>query len=85
PAPAWLDEMDRANAPANRGARPPDAERRLRRTGPSTCVCEDRVAGVSLAARVLSQEEWISALRPEWTARLEGQGDVEWFLVARRL
>ncbi len=78
PAPAWLDELDRA--------RPPDdAERRVRRTGASTCVCEDQVAGVSLGARVLSEGEWRAALGADWSARIEGQGETEWFIVAHRL
>ncbi len=84
PAPAWLDEVDRASV--NTGAASRDtAERRIRRTGPSTCLCEDLIAGVSVRARVFSEEEWISALRPEWTTRLEGHGELEWFLVARRV
>ena len=75
PAPAWLDRLD---------AFPSTGERVLRRTGPRTCVFEDRVAGASIEARVLDDREWIDALGPAWQARIEPLGELEWLVLARR-
>lgn len=75
PSPAWLDRL---------GELPGDGERRARRTGPRTCLVEDLVVGASVEARVLDEAEWRAALLPEWEARLEPLGEVEWLVVARR-
>lgn len=59
-------------------------DRVLRRTGPRTCVFEDRAAGASIEARVLDENEWIAALGPAWQARIEPLGELEWLVLARR-
>src|SRR5258706_8777967 len=43
PCPVWLDRLD---------AYPAQSDRRVRRTGPSTCVYEDLVTGASIEARL---------------------------------
>lgn len=75
PAPAWLDHLE--SAQGTRG-------RHLRRTGPLTCVFEDRVAGATIAARVLTGDEWSRALGPGWTTRALPLGQLEWLVVAHR-
>ena len=75
PSPAWLDRLD---------ALPSTGERVLRRTGPRTCVFEDRTAGASIEARVLDAGEWIAALGPVWEARIEPLGELESLVLARR-
>ncbi len=75
PAPAWLDRLETL---------PATGDRVLRRTGPRTCVFEDRVAGASIEARVLDESEWIAALGPVWQARIEPLGELEWLVLARR-
>lgn len=75
PSPAWLDRLE---------VLPSGAERALRRTGPLTCVFEDRVAGATIAARVLTEAEWGATLGPAWTTRVETIGELEWLVVARR-
>jgi SAM-dependent methyltransferase len=75
PSPAWIERLD---ALASTG------DRVLRRTGPRTCVFEDRVAGASIEARVLDENEWIAALGPAWQARIEPLGELEWLVLARR-
>ena len=74
PSPAWIERLD---ALASTG------DRVLRRTGPRTCVFEDRVAGASIAARVLDESEWIAALGPAWQTRIERLGELEWLVLAR--
>jgi SAM-dependent methyltransferase len=50
PSPAWLAELPASGLD--------DGERRIRRTGPASCVHEDLVTGVSIETVVLSGEEW---------------------------
>jgi SAM-dependent methyltransferase len=79
PTPAWLDRVE---------SLPSTGERFLRRTGPLTCTFEDRVAGATIAARVLGEAEWTTVLGPAWTTRVESLGtggEFEWLVVARRL
>jgi SAM-dependent methyltransferase len=73
PSPAWIERLD---------AFPSTGDRVLRRTGPRTCVFEDRVAGASIEARVLDETEWIAALAPAWHARIERLGELEWLVLA---
>jgi SAM-dependent methyltransferase len=75
PCPAWIEHLD---------ALPSTGERVLRRTGPRTCVFEDRVAGASIEARVLDESAWIAVLGPVWKARIEPLGALEWLVLARR-
>lgn len=75
PSPAWLERLD---------ALPSTGERVLRRTGPRTCVFEDRAARVSIEARILDESTWIAALGPVWEARIEPLGALEWLVLARR-
>jgi hypothetical protein len=81
PAPAWLDLLDVLEAQAP--ARDP-GERRIRRTGPRTCVYEDLVAGARIEARVMDATEWNGALGARWSTRVEPLGGLEWLVVARR-
>lgn len=75
PSPAWLERLD---------AMPAAGDRVLRRSGPRTCVFEDRVAGASIEASVLDATEWEAELAPGWRARVEPLGDLEWLVVANR-
>jgi SAM-dependent methyltransferase len=75
PSPAWIERLDGL---ASTG------DRVLRRTGPRTCVFEDRVAGASIEARVLDENEWTAALGPVWQTRIEPLGELEWLVLARR-
>jgi SAM-dependent methyltransferase len=75
PSPAWLDALPHL---------PPHPERRLVRNGPRTCLYEDLVVGSSIEARVLDEAEWLSALAPEWSVRIDLLGATEWLLVAKR-
>jgi len=75
PAPAWLDRL---------GGPSGDGERRALRTGPRTCVVEDLVVGASIEARALDENEWRETLAPEWDARVDALGEVEWIVLARR-
>jgi len=75
PSPAWLDRL---------GALPASPDKRLRRTGPRTCLYEDLTVGASIEARVLSDDEWRAALSPSWKARVEPLGDLEWLVIAER-
>lgn len=77
PSLAWLDRL----APSGLAQ---DDERRVRRTGPATCVYEDLVTGAQIQALLLGEADWHAALSPGWSARLEPLGDVEWFVVAER-
>ena len=79
PTPVWLDRL---------GSLPSTGDRSLRRTGPLTCTFEDRVAEATIAARVLTETEWTTALGPPWTTRVESLGaggELEWLVVARHL
>ncbi|MGD0676747.1 MAG: class I SAM-dependent methyltransferase [Polyangiaceae bacterium] len=78
PSMAWLDAVG-----ALRAAGRAD-ERRVRRTGPQTCIFEDLVVGASIEARLLTEAEWRKALAPDWVARVEPLGDLEWLVVAER-
>jgi ubiquinone/menaquinone biosynthesis C-methylase UbiE len=75
PSPAWLERLE---------SLPSEADRAVRRTGPNTCVYEDRVVGASVQARVLSEEQWRAALGAHWTVRVDRLGELEWLVVARR-
>ena len=75
PSPAWLEQLV---------ALPPTGDRVLSRTGPSTCTFEDRVAGATIEARVLTADEWKAALAPGWITRVEPLGDLEWLVAGSR-
>ncbi len=79
PTPAWLDRLE---------ALPTVGDRILRRSGPLTCVFEDRTADATIAARVLDEDVWRHVLGKAWQTRVEGlessQG-LEWLIVATRL
>jgi SAM-dependent methyltransferase len=75
PCPAWLDRLDAYAA---------QSDRRVRRTGPSTCVYEDLVTGASIEARLFDEAGWRAAFGPPWQPRVELVDEVEWFVVARR-
>jgi SAM-dependent methyltransferase len=81
PAPAWLERLEALETGHVEGD--PGA-RRLRRTGPRTCIYEDLVAGAWIEARVLDETEWRTALGPAWSTRIDRLGDLEWLVVARR-
>jgi SAM-dependent methyltransferase len=70
PSPSWLEQS----------ARDP----RVRRTGPMTAVYEDPATGARIETRLLSEPEWMAALGPSWTARIEPIGDAEWLVAAVR-
>jgi SAM-dependent methyltransferase len=75
PSPAWLDRIE---------ASPVNDDRRVRRTGPNTCAYEDLAASAAIEATVLDDAQWAAALGPMWEARVEGLGEFEWLVVARR-
>jgi SAM-dependent methyltransferase len=75
PSPAWLEVAAKVPAPEGQ---------RIARTGPRTCVIEDEVASSSIEARVYSDAEWRAALAPSWDVAVHAQGELEWFIVARR-
>jgi SAM-dependent methyltransferase len=75
PSPAWLDALVSA---------PRMDDRRVQRTGPRTCLCEDLVVGFSIEARVFDDSEWRVALGSAWQTHVESIGELEWFVVARR-
>jgi SAM-dependent methyltransferase len=75
PAPAWLDSLARADSGGGKN---------LRRTGPLTCVFEDEVAAASIAARILSEDQWRTALGAAWVTEALPLGELEWLVVARR-
>lgn len=79
PSPKWLDRLEHASTPWD------DVDRRVRRTGPRTCVYEDRVAGVSIDALLLDETEWRAALAPSWSPRLQTVDEAEYYIVARRI
>ena len=76
PCPAWLDVV---------AAAPQQGDRGVRRTGPLTCVYEDRAAGVSVEARILPEAMWRSALGDRWGVRIDSIHEAEWLVVATRL
>jgi SAM-dependent methyltransferase len=76
PAPAWLDHLIRD---------PSASDRRVRRTGPRSCVYEDLVTGASIEAVVFDDTEWVAALGPAWRTVVEPLDAVEWLVVARRI
>jgi SAM-dependent methyltransferase len=75
PSPAWLARLETAS---------PQADRRVRRTGPRTCVYEDLVTGASIEATLLDEVEWSAALAPDWEPTIESIDELEWLVVARR-
>lgn len=75
PSPAWLAGVEGAPEPR---------EWCVRRTGPQTCVYEDRVVGASIEARVLSEEQWRSALHRHWSPRVVALSEAEWLVVSSR-
>ncbi len=75
PSPAWLDRF---------GSPPGRSDGSVRRTGPQTFVYGDRVAGVTIEGRVLSDEQWVRALGDPWIARVRPLGELEWLIVAMR-
>jgi SAM-dependent methyltransferase len=79
PSPAWLTRLEQQPSRWN------DADRGARRTGPRTCVYEDRVAGASIEAVLLDEADWRAALAPGWSPRIETVDEVEFYVVARRI
>jgi SAM-dependent methyltransferase len=75
PSPAWLESLETLPWPEDRFAR---------RTGPQTFVYEDRVVGASAEGRVLSEEQWRTALGNQWRTGVAPMGAFEWFIVAVR-
>jgi SAM-dependent methyltransferase len=75
PSPAWLAAVEAA---------PELADWRVRRTGPQTCVYEDRVVGASIEVRVLTEAQWRAVLGRHWIARVDPLGEAEWRVVATR-
>jgi SAM-dependent methyltransferase len=75
PSPGWVDRL---------ASLPPQPDRRVRRTGPRTCVYEDLVTGASIEAVALTADEWRSALGPPWRAEVDAIDELEWLVVARR-
>lgn len=78
PSLAWLDSLDE-RLPTEVAPSDP----RVRRTGPRTCTIQDPVVGASIEARLLDEGQWLAALAPEWRARVEPLGELEWLVVAR--
>jgi ubiquinone/menaquinone biosynthesis C-methylase UbiE len=76
PSPAWLDQLD---------ALPVSDERSVRRTGPQTCVYEDHVAGASVDARVLTEDQWRQSFGVDWRLHIEPISNAEWLIVATRV
>jgi SAM-dependent methyltransferase len=56
-------------------------DRDVRRTGPRTCVYEDRVASASIETRILDEGEWREAFGAGWTLRFEPLDPLELFIV----
>ncbi len=79
PTPAWIDCL---------GQLPAAPDRVLRRTGPLTCVFEDRVAGASITARALDEATWHRVLGKAWQTRLSplaSSNGLEWLVIATRM
>jgi SAM-dependent methyltransferase len=57
---------------------------RVRRTGPRTATYEDPTTGARIETRLLSEADWIAALGPAWSARVDPIGDAEWLVAAVR-
>jgi SAM-dependent methyltransferase len=70
PSPAWLE----------RAAEDP----RVKRTGPGTALYEDPATGARIEARLLSDTDWMAALGPAWSTRVEALGEAEWLVAAVR-
>lgn len=75
PSSAWLERIDRL---------PRERDRRVRRTGPQTCVYEDHVVGASVEAYVPTDAQWRDALGQDWSVRIDALGETEWLVVAKR-
>jgi SAM-dependent methyltransferase len=73
PSRAWL-------AHATRG----DEDRRVRALGGDACVYEDLVTGASIEAWIPDASAWRAALGDALAVRVDGIGDDELFVVARR-
>ncbi len=78
PSPTWIERL--ATSPSQWD----ETDRRVRRTGPRSCIFEDRIAGASIEATLLDEGEWRAALAPRWEARIESLDEVELYIVARR-
>jgi SAM-dependent methyltransferase len=78
PSPKWLERLEHAPT------RWDDTDRRVTRTGPRTCVYEDRVAGASIDALLVDEVEWRAALMPDWDPHVQLVDDVELYVFARR-
>jgi SAM-dependent methyltransferase len=70
PSPAWIEHAAR--------------DGHVQPTGPATAVYVDPATGASIEAHLLTPAEWVSALSPSWTVRVEAVGDLEWLVVAHR-
>jgi SAM-dependent methyltransferase len=77
PSPAWLERLE--DVTGNR------SDWGLRRTAADACVYEDHVVGAAVEARVPSEEQWRTALAPNWTVRINPLGECEWQVVATRV
>lgn len=75
PQPGWLDTLGDGDL----------GDRRIRRTGSRTCVCEDLVTHASIEARLFDAGEWVAAFGSHWRTTVEPLGALEWFVVARRI
>jgi SAM-dependent methyltransferase len=75
PSLAWLEAATKVAMPAGQ---------RLTRTGPRTCVIEDTVVSATIEARVYTDDEWVKALAPRWSASVEAMGAGELLVMARR-
>jgi SAM-dependent methyltransferase len=74
PSVAWLEVVESVG----------DGDRGARRTGPRTCIYEDRVARASIEARILDEDEWRQAFGPPWTLRFETLGALEIAVIGHR-
>jgi SAM-dependent methyltransferase len=75
PSPAWLERLEGATSLG---------DRRVRRTGPESCVYEDLVTGRSIEATFWGESAWHAALAPDWEPRGVASDELEVFVVARR-
>jgi SAM-dependent methyltransferase len=78
PSPAWLDQL----GAEGRGRVTGDGY--VTRSGPRTCVYEDRVVGASIETYLPDEGEWRAALGSAWTTRVQPHGECEWLVVAER-
>ncbi len=78
PSPAWLARVTDASAPTTTSD-----EMRVLRVDAETCIHEDHVSRVAIAATVRSEAAWAELLAPELVGRNEGDDPFELFIVAR--